>query len=79
MNPESKRVPDVMDVDSLLAKEGYFIKFRSLLRHFFYDRTHKWQLKKPISERFTLSTPVWQPVLSLFPTITHDVCKDGIL
>jgi len=26
------------DVDSLLAKEGYFIKFRSLLRHFFYDR-----------------------------------------
>ena len=46
MNPESKRVPDVMDVDSLLAKKGYFIKFRSLLRHFFYDRTHKWQLKK---------------------------------
>ena len=38
MNPESKRVPYVMDVDSLLAKEGYFIKFRSLLRHFFYDR-----------------------------------------
>ena len=38
MNPESKRVPDVMDVDSLLAKKGYFIKFRSLLRHFFYDR-----------------------------------------
>ena len=79
MNPESKSVPYVMDVDSLLAKEGYFIKFRSLLGHFPILHLKKWLQKKPISERAPLSTPVWLPVLFFSLPSSMTVYQDGIL
>jgi hypothetical protein len=62
------------DVDSLLAKEGYFIKFRSLLGHFPILHLKKWLQKKPISERTPLDSDIMRVpldgiLLSLIPII----------
>ena len=60
------------DVDSLLAKEGYFIKFRSLLRHFFSTTAAQVAAKKADKRKGNPLDTRLATCSILFPAIIDD-------